>query len=250
MAIYLGQDRVNFSLKPIGEYAEVDYKVGVVRADAELVQSYSYDKYINANEEITIPTYTTTDTTLKATESLTPTYTISYDDYDYTVLIRTLTIPEYSISTVAKGRVEYHYGSYKADLIRVDADVRTGILDPTKKVGRNASFFASTCSQLIYYSSGTAINVYNTAAYGCYQSFSAPSVSSSTLTVKSPVLKIRGHTTYLTQTYFDAITDIRYQWIAEIYRSPRTGDDADGWGTQSQLLKAINCAKSSTHKLI
>lgn len=249
MAIYLGEDRVNFSVKPIGEYAEVDYKVGVIRPDAELVKTYSYDKYIVENEEVEIPAYITTAQTLKASVNLTPTYTIDFDNYDYTVLIRTLTIPEYSITTVGKGRVEYHYNSYKADVVRVDANVRASLINPNLKAGRNVAIVGATVGQLMYYSSATAFSVYNTAAYGCYQVITAPAISGTTLTLKSPTLNIRGHTTYLTQTYFDAIDDIRYQWVIEVYRSPRTGDKADGWGVQSQTLKIIDCAMTSTRTL-
>lgn len=250
MAIYLGQDRVNFSLKPIGEYAEVDYKIGAIRSDAELVQTYSYDKYINTDEEITIPTYTTTATTLKSSVNLTPTYAVNFDDYDYTILIRTLTIPEYSISTVGKGRVEYHYSSYKNDLVRIDANVRASLIDPNIKAARSSVLVGASANQLMYYSNTTTLATYNTASYGCYQVITAPTISSATLTIKSPTQNIRGHTTYLTETYFDAITDIRYQWIIEIYRSPRTGKKTDGWGIQNQVLKVIDCAMSNTHKLI
>ena len=71
-----------------------ELKMGVLRPDAEIVQTYSYDKYIVADEGITIPSYTTTQTALLASSNLSPTVSMDLTNYDYYVLTRTLTIPQ------------------------------------------------------------------------------------------------------------------------------------------------------------
>ena len=81
-------------------------KFGVLRPDAELIKTVSYDKYIVEDEEVTIPAYSTTAATLKASETLTDTVSVDLTTYNYYILIRMLTIPVYNITTPAKGRFE------------------------------------------------------------------------------------------------------------------------------------------------
>ena len=99
---------------PTDYYVEYDsgaIKPIVMRPDAEKVYTVSYDKYIKHDEGITIPAYSATATTLKASETLSPTVPIRTADYNYLILIRCLSIPEYSVTTKSKGRVEYSFAS-------------------------------------------------------------------------------------------------------------------------------------------
>ena len=81
-------------------------KFGVLRPDAELIKTFSYDKYIVEDEEVTLPAYNTTAETLKASETLTETVATDLTTYNYYVLIRMLTIPKYNTNAIAKGRFE------------------------------------------------------------------------------------------------------------------------------------------------
>ena len=58
-------------------------KFGVIRNDAELLRSYTYDKLLVKDLGITIPSYSTTSKTLVSSSSLSPTITMSYADYHY-----------------------------------------------------------------------------------------------------------------------------------------------------------------------
>lgn len=225
--------------------------MGTIRPDAQLVKTYSYDKYIHADEEVTIPAYTTTLTTLKATAALSETYSISYTDYNWYVLLRTLTIPEYSISSKAKGRDEYHFTSTMYEVGDIDANVIHALVDPTKYYTSHSVALPATgvFGRLVYWSSGTALAAYNTSSYGVHQSIVAPTLSSGVLTFNSPDLRVRGHTTYFTETYMNALTDIRYQWVIEVYRAPKANLNLNGWGQTMQAKHIINCVNSSTHKL-
>jgi hypothetical protein len=100
-----------------------------------------------------------------------------------------------------------------------------------------------------YWSTATTASAYTSASYGCYQSVTAPSYSGTTLTLKTPVLNIRGSTTYYTQTYWEATTDIRYQYKIEVYRTPKTGDLSGRWGAASQWEHIMNDVYSNTHTL-
>ena len=125
---------------PLGYYPQdaskavpIILKPTVMRPDAELIQSYSYDKHAVSDESITLPAYTTTAQTLKASANLSPTITMNGDDYTFFVVERFLTIPEYNVTSVAKGRQEYTYCTYLYDLTRVPANtVKT--IDGTKAI--------------------------------------------------------------------------------------------------------------------
>lgn len=224
----------------------------LMRPDAEKIKTVSYDKLIHTDEQVTIPAYTTTATVLKASETLSPTVSLDTTTYSYYVLERGLTIPTYSVTSVAKGRFEYGYFAAMYEITDFAAGAFRSILNPSlattsKTVG---VYSAGNVARIIYYSSGTAITNYATAAYGCYQTVTAPSATSSALTLKTPALGIRGHTTYFVKTYFNALTDIRYQYVIEVYRAPKNGLNFVGWGLYNQAMDVMACADSNTHKLI
>lgn len=94
----------------------------LMRGDVQKVYTLTYDKHIVADEKATIPAYTTTSTSLKASETISPTVTYNPTDYNYLVAVRTLTIPEYSVTTKAKGRLEYSYANALYELVDYPAN--------------------------------------------------------------------------------------------------------------------------------
>ena len=71
------------------------------------------------------------------------------------------------------------------------------------------------------------MSVSNNATYGAYVAGQAPAISSSTLTIKAPNYGIRGSTTYMTSGAWSSMTDIREQYIIEVWRAPK--GDVNGW---------------------
>lgn len=225
-------------------------KEGLLRSDATLVKTYTLDQMVNADMEITIPAYTTTATTLKASSELSETYTCDLDNYNYFILERMLTIPIYSITSKSKGRVEYHINSAMYEVTEIPANSFETILDGTKLASRTTSMIAAgNFFRLFYWSSGTALAAQSTASYGTYQAVTAPTISSGVITMKTPVIGIRGHTTYFTSTYFNKVTDIRVQYVFEIWRAAKNNLNLNGWGGFQNSMHIIGCANSSTHKL-
>jgi hypothetical protein len=133
-------------------------------------------------------------------------------NYTYYVLERALTIPSYNIDTVGKGRVEYSFFSSMYEIVDFDIGEINSLIDPTLHVKAKSTsvYQAGNCARLNYYSNATTLASYATAAYGTYQTVTAPAIKTGILTIKTPALGIRGHTTYFTETYFSAVTDIRY----------------------------------------
>lgn len=247
MSLYLGSSYIS----DIAVTNPIALKSGVLRPDAELIQSYSYDKYIATDEGLEIPTYTTSSTTLKASANLTPTVAIDYDNYDYCLLERFLAIPEYNVTSKAKGRVEYWLSSTFYELNVIQSNNFIALVDNTTKLtSRSVIFAGMSLSRLFYWSSASAVAIYNSAAYGVAETATAPSVSSGVMTVKSPALIIRGHATYFSSTYFDALTDIRYQYVIDVYRAPKDNLNRNSWNTTQQTEDIITCVNSTTHTLV
>lgn len=222
---------------------------GIGRYDAEKIQSYSSDKMLVDDLGITIPSYSTSSSSLLVSENLSPTVSLDFNAYDYYVLERMLTIPEYSTSSKAKGRQEYAAASYLYEIVRIEANTFKALIDSTKYA--SASFAAASQGYIrdVYWSSGTALGIYTATSYGIQLAGAAPGVSSSTLTLKSPTLSIRGHTTYFTSTFYNALTDCRLQYKIDVYRCPRNNLNLDGWGQQQQMLHIINDVNNNNQNL-
>lgn len=208
---------------------------GVLRPDAELVNKWTMDQYAVADLGLTIPSYSTTNATIRAAQTL-ATYTGDPLTYRYFLTGRTLTIPVYNIATLAKGREEYavEYGWHEW---LYNPSGQMASLDGSKQYGAYSQILGGGYGRELYWSSASGVGIYTSDAYCARQGLTAPTVSSNkTLTIKSPTISIRGHATYLAQTYFEAIEDIHCQYVLELWRIPLTG--VDGWvlGTQMDSI--------------
>ena len=221
-----------------------------IRPDAELIQKYTYDKHAVADEGWTIPAYNTAAQTIKAVANLSPTVPVDFNNYRYIIVERFLSIPEYSVTSKAKGRQEYTFCNYVYEIGRAAANEFATIIDPTKKITSVQNLISTnSLYRLLYWTSASAIALYATNAYGVDMTPQAPSVSGSTLTVKAPVFGVRGSTTYFTSTYMNALTDIRYQYVIEVYRAPLGNLNVDGWEQDQLLQHSLDCLNSTDHKL-
>lgn len=200
----------------------------VMRPDAELVQSYSADYLAVADKGATLPSYSTSNQTVVASANLSPKVSIDFTNYDYFVTMRGLAIPQYNTTTKQKGRCDYLATSYVYELLVLPANDAHSI-DGTKSYASSSAVFIphGSAGRECYWTSSTAIGVGNSASYGTYVTGTAPAISGSTVTIKSPVCGIRGHTSYMTSGAWSTMTDIRYQWIIEVWKAPNT--EVAGW---------------------
>lgn len=222
-------------------------KMGVLRPDAELVKTWSADFYAVADEGLTIPAYTTTAQALKATENL-DTYDGDPLSYRYFVVERTLTIPEYSIATLAKGREDHVFCSAAYEWVyQPSGQIRT--IDGSKTYGQYSQMAAmAAVARYIYWSSATAISPYTSTAYGFYQTITAPTITSNkTITIRTPAIGVRGHATYLVNTFMNAMTDARCQYVIELWRQPL--DAVNGWIHGTQFEHIADCIANNSAKL-
>lgn len=230
-----------------------DLVLGAIRPDAELVQRWTYDKYIVADEGKTLPSYTTSAYTIKNAETL-GTASVDIDAYDCYELIRTLAIPIYNITTVGRGRLEYLMNVNSYEYIAVPGNTFHSLVDPSTKYTERNNYIASHGNIIrgFYYNSATIVQI-TSSTYGPYLTGGTPSVSISgslaTFTVKSPSFHIRGSSSVFSSTYMDALTDIRYQYVVELYRAPKGNLNYDAWENTQQILHIQDCIDNNNNTL-
>lgn len=227
---------------------------GKIRGDATLVKSWTYDKLIHEDENVDIPAYTTSQTTLKNGSSLTA-ESLNFADYSYMLLYRALATPIYSSSTKRSGRQIYYVSSRLLPIVFIpisafsyDSTTAT-VSDSTQQFNANST---ESFERVVYFNSASSVKCYN-GSYGVNCNLSvAPSVSitntapynTGTLNITSPTLRIRGNSNYLNSTNWGEITDIRYQYIFELYRVPRSSS-VHGWEVESQFYHVLDCVNGN-----
>ena len=217
----------------------------VIRPDAELLRTYQADRMMVADDGIEIPAYSTTSKTVKASANLSPTITMDITNYKYYLVERMLTIPIYNIDTIAKGREEYAVSNALYEIAEIPANEFKALVNDTKITARNMGAAGMVHTRMPYWSAATTFALYTSTSYGVHQVGAAPGISGSTLTPKTPSIALRGHTTYFTSQFFGALTDIRYQYVIEVYRSPKNHLNIDGWGTEQSMLHSLDCINNN-----
>lgn len=227
-------------------------KVGALRPDAVLDQSWTYDKKIVADESIAIPSYTTTNTALKSATVLASNKALDNTQYDYMLTARGLAIPIYSSSAKGKGRIEYTVYSYAYEIDCLSPNtVKIGNVSSGNYGSITSSY--SSVNMMVYWSNGSTVQT-STGSYGAFISgiivtnSSNSSTGAPKITISSPSFAIRGSNNYFTSTYWGYVTDIRYQYIIELWKMPRTSS-VDGFTLTSQLVHAAECAQSASGTL-
>ena len=244
------EDVTNYANAEITTNVPTTLKLGAIRPDAELVQTWSYDKLIVEDEEVTIPAYTTTQTTLKSWANLSPTYTADRDNYYYFAQGRGLTIPIYNTTAIDTGRLEYAVNCFEQEYVMFPANSVQALVNTTKNSALSLGFARNNSYQRDVYWSNSSTLAVGIEAYGAYQAFTLDvSMGGNTITARQPFFYIRGHNTYFNQTYWNALTDIRFQFVVELYRVPKASLNLGGWNTYQQMRHAIDCAETASHNL-
>lgn len=218
--------------------------LGAVRPDAELIESFAYDKRIHSDEGVSIPTYSTSFLVLKSPGRL-KRITINPNLYDYFVTGRYLSIPEYSTNDIAKGRLEYSFTTFIDEIS--DEGNYSALIDPTKYTTKGVTTSSSNLSTTIYWASSTGLSW--SSADGVYQDPGMVTAGSDYLSIDSPYLRIHGHSSRFAETFYNALTDIRYQYIIDVFRAPKGNLTYDGWSIQQLKANIKSCVESASHKL-
>lgn len=233
------QDANGFIVLPdTGGGGAVTLKEGVIRPDAELVQSWTYDKYIVEDEGATLPSYSTTSATLKASASL-DSVSVNFTDYDYMLVMRCLAIPKYVPGTShGAGQEEYCLQPVFVEMsYKHSRDIVS--LDGSQSVSSYFVTATTTHPLYAYWNSSTGFKTLMGATSGASFTITSPAVLASSITVNSPVLRVVGNSSYFSATYYNALEDIRYQYVIELWRAAKGSLNLDGWGVQQEHMHML-----------
>ena len=221
----------------------------VIRPDAELWQSWTYDKYIVADEGVAIPAYTTSAQTLKASEQLAE-ITADVEHYRYFTALRTLAYPEYSTSNTGRGRFEWSsmVGAYEF-IFTPMAELHPLVPGDYRIATNSAAVQGGVSYRGLYFSSVDGLSIYATSTYGIWTPNAAPAYVGGKMRVNSPSFIMRGQPNILDQPFWEAITDIRFQYVIELWRVPLGSLQYDGWSNMQSVDLTLDCLYSNDHKL-
>ena len=220
-----------------------------IRPDAELWKSWTYDKRIVADEGITIPAYQTTTVTLKSSEQIDE-VTEDAANYKYFLTFRTLVIPEYNTDEISRGRYEWSsmVGAYEFTFTPM-AELHP-LVDGEYTIATNsASVQGGVSYRSLYFTSSTGISIYATTAYGIWTTAVSPTYAVGKIKVNSPNFTMRAQANIFDQLYYEALDDIRFQYVYELWRVPIGSLQYDGWSNQQLIGKTLDCLYSTDHKL-
>ena len=99
----------------------------------------------------------------------------------------------------------------------------------------------------VYAGSSSSVNIVTSSTvYGIYNNFNNPAITNlntanGTIEVRSPSVTMRGSSTYFSSTYWGALTDIRLQYVIELWRSPKASQ-INGYAVGSQEIHIIDYA--------
>lgn len=207
----------------------------VLRPDAEVIQTHTLDSLYVADMGNTLPSYSTSAKTIVPMVQLS---TIAMDiaNYNYYVTQRGLAIPIYNTDTIVAGQCEYVVSAMSCEVVVVPAYEARSLNGASAYTGNYLTVVApTTCIREVYWRSATNISCAS-STYGTYIEGQAPglsSTSSTTLIIRSPRMSIRGNSTYFSSSAWSNMTDIREQYIVQVWRAPKA--NTDGWEVRSNI---------------
>ena len=165
----------NVTVNPIPSGWYNALKSGVLRPDAELVKTFTFDKKAVADLHLTIPAYTTTATVILDTSNLEQ-VPVDYS-YRYFIVEKFSAIPTYNRADKLKGRVEYMVSTACYDFVFTPANYY-------KSLDGNDSYASAqivaqangAVTKQPYYSADDVFNVYTSSTYGYGATAQSPSV--------------------------------------------------------------------------
>ena len=239
-------DDVTVNPIPSGWYNTL--QEGVVRPDAELIKTFTFDKMAVSDLNLTLPAYTTTATVFLDTENLEE--IIAPDTFRYFIVEKFCAIPTYNRSDHLKGRIEYMVSTTCYDVVfAAGGSFKSLSNDDIYDTASRITQANGAVTKQPYYSSDNVFSVYTSSTYGIGATVQSPTVSSGKIICKSPKWQLRGSANYFTSVYCNALTDIRLQYVIDVWRAPVNGMGQDGWNTTQVLNHMVECAQSATHKL-
>ena len=215
--------------------------VGALRPDAELIKKYTYDKMIVEEEIATIPSFTSADTNI-ITASTLDTISIDRETYDYFVVANYLVVPTYNDSTLRTGTEDYDYVvcEYEINTTTPVTLIGGGTASKTQKAYVQSYGLWHICP--MYKNSAWSAQAGLSVSYGIREKPKAPEVNSNgdELIIYTSDLAIRGNTSSFPQAAWESVSDVRRQYIIEVYRAKKNDSNVDGFAKGSNYYSRLS----------
>ena len=222
------------------------------RYDATLVKTWKADRKVVADDHVTLPAYSTNAQTLVAATNLEIGATDPASGYCYFLAYRAVIMPIYNTDVQVQGRQEYTTMVGSFEQIYNPANTFQAINGTGKYVATAPAAtgaWNNTHYRHIYWNSTTNLSIYNAGIYGATLTFASPTVATEGITPSSPTVGVRGQNTYMKADLYATITDIRYQYIIEMWRVPRPAIGLNGFFYNDIDIRLANDISGSTHTI-
>lgn len=221
----------------------------ILRPDAELVESWAYDKRIVADEGIAIPAWSTSNQTLMESEQIAE-ITADVENYRYYTTSRSLAIPEYDTTDVGRGRFEWSSMVATCEFVFTPMEELHPLVDSKYRLATSSAAAQTSVSYRgLYFTSSTGLSIYASTGYGIWTPNVTSAFVSGKIRINTPNFTMRGQANIFDQQFWEALTDIRFQWVIELWRVPIDSLQYRGWQAQQSVDLALECLSSSDHKL-
>lgn len=221
----------------------------VLRPDAELLQSWTYDKRIVADEGVTIPAYSSSNQTLMESKQIAE-ITADVENYRYYTTSRSLAIPEYDTADVGRGRFEWSSMVATCEFVFTPMEELHSLVDSEYRLATTSTAAQSSVSYRgLYFTSSTGVSIYASTGYGIWAPNVTPSFVSGKMRINTPSFTMRGQPNILDQPFWKALTDIRFQYVIELWQVPIDSLQYRGWQGQQSVDLTLECLSNADHKL-
>ena len=235
--------------------------IGALRGDATRVVHDVINRRVVQDDGLEIPAYSTTQVSLgssPAQRSIDLGVASTNYDYLWLACFRGVGIVEYrNTQSLAKGVPEWFASVYGIGL--GTAPQFASRLKPSVKSSNSTPNISDTISAtsaiwLCYGSSSSALNVSNSSSI--YTSLRFSNVQSTQLSLTtangqrivkytSPYIFMKGNSSYFSQSAWENVADIHYQFVLDVWRVPNNSGDVRGFSGSSNLLAAMLCGASN-----
>lgn len=225
-----------------------------LRPDAEKVFSKHVDRLAAEDDGVSLPAYTTSQKAILASTTLDDIITTDFNLYDYIILTRCLVIPVYNSNQIVKGRQEYCIQNFTTEITNypkgtfkaISTDDIARWLTRAAENIRRVDTYTTVEDWRVYWATESDLRVYESAVGGCYAIrpiHALPTADQSTISLKTPAINIRGNDTYFSSAAWSMLTDVRYQYIIDVYRIPRD-KSIKGWALGSAISNIAENVRS------
>ena len=210
---------------------------GALRPDAELVQSWTYDKLAVADLGLTLPEYSTSRTNIVNGGTL-ATVTPDHANYFYLLTSEHLIWPIYTSNARANAKPVYFYRVQTKESCIYPPGTFVAPDGTSNNATRTSGTVSGSDAVYVYYTS-SALAHYSTG--GVMTASTSDTITESAIKIYTPYFYVQGSTTYFNSAAWAQMTDLRMQYAIRLYRLPRTAT-TPGFCVTSLAHRAVSVA--------